>query len=314
MALHDLEKLRQEEHHAIERGVEGETGRAPGREAAQGEQAHRHHRRSDTLLEADERDGKQHADRQDRDDLGTGPADAGRAHQPEDEGERCAARQHEALEVDRRVGAAALRDPAADERERNEADGEVEPEDPAPVEARGDRAARDRPGDQRKPGDAGENAERLAALLARIGGAQQRHRERHDQRGSRTLCGARRNQRGCAAGKRAGEGRRHEQEQPRGEHAPPPEPVAERGAGQEQHREGQIVGVDDPFQRFDRCAEIDADRPERGRDHERVERDHERGGRSQNQNPLFRSAFACLAHAIVQPSCWPVPLRPGSMR
>ena len=40
------------------------------------------------------------------------------------------------------------------------------------------------------------------------------------------------------------------------EHPPPPEPVAERGAGEQQHRERQRVGVDGPLELLERRAEI----------------------------------------------------------
>ena len=59
--------------------------------------------------------------------------------------------------------------------------------------------------------------------------------------------------------KRAGRRRQHEQRDAGGEHPAASEPVAERGAGQQQHREGQIEGVDRPLQRLDRGAEFGAD-------------------------------------------------------
>ena len=70
-----------------------------------------------------------------------------------------------------------------------------------------------------------------------------------------------------------------EQREPGREQPPPAEAVAERGAGHQQHREAEVVGVDRPLELLDRRAEVDADRAQRGRHDERVERDHEGGQR-----------------------------------
>ena len=56
------------------------------------------------------------------------------------------------------------------------------------------------------------------------------------------------------------------------EHPPAAEAVAERGAGEQQHGEGQRVGVDGPLERLQPAAEVGADRGQGGRDDEVVER------------------------------------------
>ena len=81
-----------------------------------------------------------------------------------------------------------------------------------------------------------------------------------------------------------------------GEHAPAPEAVAERRAGQQQHGEAQVIGIDRPLQRLDRGAEIKPDRAQRGRDDQRVERDHERRHRGQRKHPGFVRCFARFPH------------------
>ena len=69
------------------------------------------------------------------------------------------------------------------------------------------------------------------------------------------------------------------------EHAPTTEPVAERGAGEQQDREGQGVGVDHPLERGERRAEVGLDDGEGGRHDEVVERDHEQGDGGDGEGP-----------------------------
>ena len=76
----------------------------------------------------------------------------------------------------------------------------------------------------------------------------------------------------AAAAEPGGEDRDADDEQPLAT-----EPVAERGAGQQQDRERQRVGVDHPFELGDGGAEVGADDGQGGRDDEVVERRHEDG-------------------------------------
>ena len=69
------------------------------------------------------------------------------------------------------------------------------------------------------------------------------------------------------------------------EHALATEPVAERGAGDEQDREGQGVGVDHPLEVGQRGAEVGLDDRQRGRHDEVVEGDHEQGDRGDGEGP-----------------------------
>ena len=66
------------------------------------------------------------------------------------------------------------------------------------------------------------------------------------------------------------------------------------GAGDEQDREGQRVGVDGPLELLDRRAEVDADDRQRGRDDEVVEDDHEERGRDDRERPLGSHAKGSL--------------------
>ena len=60
----------------------------------------------------------------------------------------------------------------------------------------------------------------------------------------------------------------------------PAEPVAERGAGQEQDGEGQGVGVDDPLELGQAGVEARPDDRQGGRDDEVVEGGHEERDRA----------------------------------
>src|SRR5262249_54163865 len=82
---------------------------------------------------------------------------------------------------------------------------------------------------------------------------------------SHALDGTRGNQKARAPRQRAGGRRRHEQGEAGDEGAPAAETVAERGAGQQQHRKAQVVSVHCPLQRFDRGAEVETDGAEGGR-------------------------------------------------
>ena len=76
-----------------------------------------------------------------------------------------------------------------------------------------DQAADGGADDQRKTGDADEDAKRACALLPAERAAQDRHCQRHDKRGAGALRGAGRDQRDSRAGQRAG--RRGQREQRR---------------------------------------------------------------------------------------------------
>src|SRR5215208_1443378 len=63
------------------------------------------------------------------------------------------------------------------------------------------------------------------------------------------------------------------------------EAVAERGAGEQEHRKGQRVGVHRPLELLDRGAEVRADHRKRRRDDEVVEDDHEEAERGDDERP-----------------------------
>ena len=134
-------------------------------------------------------------------------------------------------------------------RDRDEADRDVDPEDPLPGEALGDRPADERPDRDREAGDAAPRAERDARVarggtaadrIVRLSGVMIAPPTPWMARATISVRDVRRERGDRRA---AGEDREADDEQ-----ALPAEPVAERGAGQEQDRERQRVGVDDPLE------------------------------------------------------------------
>ena len=215
------------------------------------------------------------------------------AHESPHEPERRTRDEHETGDVDRRIRAVALADLAPGERDHEQAERDVDPEDPLPREALGDRAADDRPARDGEARDAEVDAERLAPLLGREGRAHEGESQRHDERRADALHGARGDQRLDARRERTGRRSRDEERDAEREQPPPAEAVAERGAGQEEHGEAQVVRVDRPLELRDRCAEVAADRAQRRRHDERVERDHQRGNGGKSKNP---SRMQCVCH------------------
>ena len=69
------------------------------------------------------------------------------------------------------------------------------------------------------------------------------------------------------------------------EHPLAAEAVAERRAGEQQHRERERVGVDRPLEAARGRAEVVADDREGHRDDEVVERDHEEADRRDDERP-----------------------------
>ena len=124
-------------------------------------------------------------------------------------------------------------------------------------------------------------------------GGQQRQPQRQHQRRTGPLgCPGRDEEAdaGRERGRRRGCG---EQAQPDRVEGPAAVAVAERGGCDQQHREAQVVGVDRPLQVLDRGAQVEPDRAQRRRHHQRVEGRHQRADRSQGDHPGGRRLLAC---------------------
>ena len=148
-----------------------------------------------------------------------------------------------------------------------------------------DRAADERPERDREAADPAPGAEREPALLGRDRGAEQRQRQRHHERAAEPLHRAGDVERVDGRRERGRDRPEREDGEPRREDAPPPEAVAERGAGQEEDGERERVRVHRPLEVLERGAEVGADHGERRRDDEVVEGDHEERDRGDREGP-----------------------------
>ena len=141
---------------------------------------------------------------------------------------------------------------AQHQRRGGEPDRDVDPEDPLPVDPLDHGAADQRPERDGDPGDRAEHADRGAALApagtpalssAKPSGRTSAAPAPWIARAAISTPDARR--------QRAGRRGEREQDQAGRVHAPAPEPVAERRAGDQQHGEAQVVGVHGPLELLD---------------------------------------------------------------
>ena len=171
------------------------------------------------------------------------------------------------------------------ERDQDEAERDVDPEDPLPGKTGDDSAADERADRDREAADPAPRAQGEPTLLGGHRRREERQRQRSDDRAADALGRARGDERVDRRGERGGGRGRREDPEPDHEHAPPAEAVAERGAGQEKHRKGQRVGVHGPLEPLDPGTEVLADHGQRGRDDEVVEGDHHQRKRGDDECP-----------------------------
>ncbi len=247
----------------------------------------RDHRRSHARLDHDEGAKRRRAEAQERE--GARRADAGGPGFDErvDEETEPERRQRRAgqIEASRRLRIARLADPARRQHDDQRRDRDVEEEDPAPGGVRGDPAARHRP-DRRRDGAPGRpGADGGAALFGGKTGADERQASRHEERRARALNGPGGDEEPDP--RRGATGRRGEREHhhPRREDGPPPQPIAERAADQNQRRQQECIGLDDPLQLTDRRAQAPLHDRERDVDDRAVEERHARSQDRHHQRP-----------------------------
>jgi len=167
------------------------------------------------------------------------------------------------------------------------------PEDPLPGDALDDRAADERPERDAEAADAAPGAQRQAAALARNGLREQRQGERGDDRAADALQGAggdqRADRRRQGRRRRAGGEDRHSDQ----EHALAPVPVTERRAHEQEHGEGERVGVHGPLQAGDGRVQVALDR-RKGHGHDEVvERRHEEREARDRERPERSVPVSC---------------------
>ena len=208
---------------------------------------HWHHWRASTQFPGNEDDGEQPTGHKRCDDLKAAPAGAVPAHQSPYQPEGGARNAQQAAEIERSAWPEALLYATEHERDNQQADRHVEPEDPLPGQALSDRPSHDRTGDQGQPADATKDSQRPRPLLRWEGRAQQRQRQREHQRCAASLDGARGDQPTNVVSERAGSRCSDKQQEASDEHAPPPEAVTQGSSRNEQHREAQGIGIQGPF-------------------------------------------------------------------
>ena len=172
------------------------------------------------------------------------------------------------------------------ERQGDDPDRHVDPEDPVPVDALGDRAADDRPHRDGQAGESAVDADDHPAPFGRESGRQD----------GEAAAGGRSRRPGPARvraaisvgdvrGERAGRRGHGEQGEADGEDPAAAEAVAEGGRGDDAGREGDVVRGERPLERRQAGVQVALHAGQRrGHDH-RVENDHEVGGRGQAENP-----------------------------
>ncbi len=154
----------------------------------------------------------------------------------------------------------------------------------------------DRTGDARQTGP---GADRLAPVVGMEGGGDDRQAAGHEQRSADALDRPRRDQQPG--------GRRHpaqhrgagEHDGTGDEHRAMPIAVAEAAAEQQQRRERDEIGVDDPLQAGDRRAEVVADRRQGDVDHCSVEERHARPEHGRRHDPSCRRRPEANARSVL---------------
>ena len=210
------------------------------------------------------------------------------ADQAEDEQEQRAGERHGAGPVDL-AAARVLRDSATlreRQRDRREPDRHVDEEDRLPADGLHEHAA-----DQRPDGDGAADRrapepERRAAVAALIGGGDQRERGREHERAADALQRAREvehQRRDCA--------KPHSAEaavkmpSPITKTLRRPDAVGDRAGGQQQRRERERVGVDDPLQVGEARLEVALDVGQRDVHDRDVEQQHEGRDADRDERP-----------------------------
>ena len=205
-------------------------------------------------------------------------------HAPHDP-QQARAGEAEARDVEAALGPVGLLEPQVGKDGRDDADRDVEQEDPVPAQPLGDGATHERADRDREPGDPAPRAEREGPSLRGNRGRQDRQAERRDDRATDALDGPGEDQDLAVRGEGGRERSGGEHDEADDEHPATAEAVTERGAGEQQHRERQRVGVDHPLELLERGAKVLADHGQRGGDDEVVEGDHEQADRADRERP-----------------------------
>jgi hypothetical protein len=204
----------------------------------------------------------------------------GECEEPDPGGEE--PRQVETL-LGRRVPRLVDDEPGDDDRQ--DADGNVDEEDPVPADVLCDETADQRSDRQGQRGDARPDADRHPALPRREGGGDDRERGGVHEGRADALDDPRADQDLRATGQAAGERGAREDDEPDDEDAPPAEQVGQLPAREHEHAEGERVAVEHPLELGDPDAEVVLDRRQRHVHDRVVEHDHEEPECDGSQRP-----------------------------
>ena len=285
--MHGLEEDAGQEDGADEqRGRAEHHGRA-GHQGADLPGVRRDQRPGRPALDADER-GEQERGGGERDQgLGRQPAVRGGAGQAVHEGAEAADDGEGAGQVElgeAGAGGDVLRQDLEPDGERDDADGDVDPEDELPAGPGGERPAEQDAGGDAEAADGAPQGEAAGALRAGVGGHDQRQRGGGHQGGAEALGGAGGDELGGVVREAAGQGGAGEDGHA-GEEDPVPRDQVGDAAAEEQTAAGQQqVGGDQPLQVAAAQAQRLADGRQRGVDDGDVEHDQDLGGQGEGED------------------------------
>ena len=191
------------------------------------------------------------------------------------------------VEVAHGVLDAALVEQARRQRDRDQADRDVDVEDPLPAEVLGEDPAEQHADRAACAGDRAPDREGLVALDA-LGerGREDRERRRRDDRRAEPLHGARADEHAARAREAAGERGCHEQQEPDHEHQTTAEQVGHAASEEQEAAEGQGVAARHPLQVRGREVQGTLDRRQRNVDDRDVDHQHElRGAEEAERDP-----------------------------
>jgi len=181
-----------------------------------------------------------------------------------------------------------LRDLRGDDHDRDHADRQVDQEDPAPGQRRGQQPAQQRADRDGEPGDRAPDAERRAALPTAERACQQSQRHREHDRPADTLQATGQLQHERRRRHPAQHGRDREHGEPHQVHATAAEHVGQAPGGEQQCGQRQGVGVHHPLEAGEARPQVGLDVRERDVHDRHVQQQHEGPEADRDQRPPAR--------------------------
>jgi len=246
-----------------------------------------HERLGGTALDHDESDQEDRGERHETDHLGRSPAGLARSDDPVHERDQATRDGHCSGQVEAPVRFLVLRlghDPQRQD-ERDDADRNVDEEDPGPRERVGEDPAEEQADGAAADRDRRPHAHRFGPLRAfSEGRGHDREGGRRHERRAEALDSACDDQPGLALCEAADQRRDRKDDDAEEEHALAPDQVARAATEQEESAEEQRVGVDDPLQVRIGHVEVVLDRRQSDVHDRRVEDDHELREADEDEN------------------------------